>query len=403
MPQACCSAACTTLQAFLLNAAHVLTLLLLQFQQQHLNNLNAQAHLFPRLPQDRPSCYTYYSPPPDPAAWPQHQWPPSFTDAYYETTVQPSTSEYAECETADLSIYQQCTTVPCTTSSWLQPLCYSPAIGAAEQQVTPLLSLPNYGETAAAPPTPWDGDPEQHNAADAAAAPPPSEDMTPCVLDMFLVAIHASRKWMSVPEEPRRVVLRCTPSSGSGAHNVTTTAPVVPESEKPPRASRRTPPPGFCVPNGTATTPFATPTGQVHRQTTSPSSASTRSEDLPPTKCLSAECENESHTDFPWDSPFAKVNVFDTLRVRDTPRCRSIGTTCEHVRPSTPEDILLADFTTVVHRPRQDRPWSVQQPPVPAVRRRRRRLGTLKHPRGYGRRKGSQFCRSQPALAHAIR
>ena len=40
MPQARCDVACTTLQALLLNAAHVTTLLLLQFQQQHLNHLN---------------------------------------------------------------------------------------------------------------------------------------------------------------------------------------------------------------------------------------------------------------------------------------------------------------------------------------------------------------------------
>ena len=52
MPQACCDVACTTLQALLLNAAHVATLLVLQFQQQHLNHLNAQAHLFLRVPQD---------------------------------------------------------------------------------------------------------------------------------------------------------------------------------------------------------------------------------------------------------------------------------------------------------------------------------------------------------------
>ena len=384
MPQARCDAACTTLQALLPNAAHVTTLLmlLLQFQQQHLNNLNAQAHLFPHLPQDPPSCYTYYSLLPDPASWPPHQWPPSFTDAYYETTAQPGTSEYAECKTAEPYIYQQRTNMPCTTSSWLQPLCYSPAIRAAPQQVTPLPGLPNYGETAAAPPPPWDGDPEQHNAADGAAAPPPTEDMTPCVPDMFPVAIHAGPKWMPVPKEPPRVVLRCTPPSGSGAHNVTTTAPVVPESEEPPRAPRRTPPPGFCVPNGTATIPFATPTGQVHRQTAPPSSVSTSSDHLPPLQSSSTECENESHTDFPCDSPFATVNVFDALRVRDTPRRHSIRTTCEHVKSSTLEDIISADFTTVVHRPRRDRPSSVPRLPVPAVRRRRRRLGTRKHPRG---------------------
>ena len=41
MPQARCDITCTTLQALLLNAGHLTTLLLLQFQQQHLSQLNA--------------------------------------------------------------------------------------------------------------------------------------------------------------------------------------------------------------------------------------------------------------------------------------------------------------------------------------------------------------------------
>ena len=289
--------------------------------------------------------------------------------------------------------------------SWLQPSCYSPAIRAAEQQVTALPSLPVYEEADAEPPTTWDGDPQQHDAADATAAPPPTEDMTPCVLDMFPVAINARLAWVPLPKEPPRVVVRCTPPPESGPPSGTTNALFIPTFEEPPRfVLRCTRPPRSCFHNGTATAPLVTPTAQVHRQTTPTSSASTHSEEPPPSQSTSEECENESQTEFPCDSPFATVNVFHTLRVRDTPRRRPIRATCEHVSASTPrEDVPPADFTTIAHRPHRSCPSIVRRPPVPAVCRRRRRLGTRKHPRIYGRKKGSQFCRSQPTSAHEVR
>ena len=318
--------------------------------------------------------------------------------------AQPSTSEYAEYETTDLQpIYQHCAATPYEhTSSWLQPLlCYSPAVRATEQQVTPLPSLPVCEK--AEPPTTWDRDPGQHDAEDATAAPPLTEDMTPCVLDMFPVAINARTAWVSMPKEPPRVVLRYTPPSGFSVHNGTTTAPLVPMSKEPPRVVLHcTPPPGSCVHNGTAAAPFVTSTDQVHRQTTPTGSASTHVEELPLLQGTSEESENESHTEFPCDSPFATANVFDTLRVLDTPRRRWIRATCEHVSASTPQkDTIPADFSTIFRRPHHSPLSIVPQPRARAVS--RRRLGTRKHPLMYGRKKGFQFCHSWTASTHEIR
>ena len=109
MPQARCDVACTTLQALLLNAAQVNTLLLLPFQQQYLAHLNSKAHLYPRLPQDLTSYYIYHNSPPGPTSWPQHPWAPTYTeDLRYATPYWNHVAAYTEYENTDLQpTYQQ--------------------------------------------------------------------------------------------------------------------------------------------------------------------------------------------------------------------------------------------------------------------------------------------------------
>ena len=363
MPQACCDVACTTLQALLLNDAQLTTLLLLEFQQQHLSQFNSQAHLFPRLPQEPTSYYTYHSPPPGPTSWTQHPWAPTYADDLrYPNPYWNHVPEYAECKTTDLQpIYQQYDALPCEhASSWLQPpVRHSRTLRAAEQQVTPLPNLLAHDAADAEPLSIWYDDPGQHDAEDATAAPPPTEDMTPCVLDMFPVAIETRPAWLPVPKEPPCVVLHCTSPPGSSVHNGTATAPFVPVPNEPPRAVFRCKAPsGPCVPNQTTAASFTTPSDHVHRQPTPASSTSTHGEEPPPLQSTLEEYEAESHTEFPCDYPFATANVFDMLWVLDTPRRPSATrNTCEHVNASTPqENTTPASFITTVHRPHRSRP-----------------------------------------------
>ena len=112
--------------------------------------------------------------------------------------------------------------------------------------------------------------------------------MTPCVLEMFPLAIDARLAWVHMPKERPCVVLRCTPPPWSSVHNGTTTAPFVPMPKEPPRVVLRyRPPPGSCVHNGTATAPFVAPIDHVHRQPTPGSSKSTHSEEPPPVLSMS--------------------------------------------------------------------------------------------------------------------
>ena len=411
MPQARCDVACTTLEALLVNAAQVTTLLLLQFEQQYLAKFNSQAHLFPHLPQDLTSYYTYHNPPPGPTSWPEHPWVPTRAEGLrYATPYWNHVAEYTEYKNTDLQpAYPQYHALPCEhVSSWPQPpVHHSPTVGAAAQQVTPLPHLAAYEADDSEPPTIWDSNAGQHVAEEATAAPLPTEDMTPCALNMFPLATNTPPAWIPVPKEPPCVILHCTPPPESSVHDETATLPFLPVLTEPPRAvSRWTPPPGSCVHNEPTTASFSTPIGHVRRQSAPASSTPTHGEEPPPLQSTSEEYETESHTEFPYDPPYTTANVFETLRVLDTPRRPSTRNTCEHVNASTPqENKIPAGFTTIVHRPHRRRPSCVPQhsvPSVPAVCRRRRRLGNRKHPRMYGRKKGSQFCRSRPACTHEV-
>ena len=145
MPHARCDVACTTLQAALLNAAQVTTLLLLQFQQQYLPQLNSQAHLFPGLPEDLTSYYTHHNRPPWLTSWPQHPWAPTYAeDLRYTTPYWNHAAKYTEYENTDLQpTYQQYRAPPCGhCSSWPQPpVHHLPTVGTAEEQ-TPSRPLP---------------------------------------------------------------------------------------------------------------------------------------------------------------------------------------------------------------------------------------------------------------------